>query len=67
MVSGLVLIFNLPDIKTLAPKTIAWFALMGAMAYPIARVLNNTAITMVGTSRATPMVSLQQIFALGLA
>ncbi len=61
------LAFNLPDIRALQPITFAWFALMGAMAYPLARVLNNTAITMVGASRATPMASLQPIFALGLA
>ena len=66
LVLGLALVFNLPDIISLQPITFAWFALMGAMAYPIARVLNNTAITMVGTSRATPMASLQPIFALGL-
>ena len=66
LVLGLAFVFNLPDIKALQPITFAWFALMGAMAYPVARVLNNTAITMVGTSRATPMNSLQPVFALGL-
>lgn len=66
LVLGLAFAFNLPDIMTLQPITFAWFALMGAMAYPLARVLNNTAITMVGTSRATPMASLQPIFAFAL-
>ena len=47
----------------------AWFALMGAMAYPGARVLNNTAIKMVGASGAGPFASLQPLFAfvLGMA
>jgi probable blue pigment (indigoidine) exporter len=47
--------------------TIGWFALMGAMAYPLARVLVNAAITMVGAPRAASMNSLQPVFALGLA
>ena len=44
----------------------AWFALMGAMAYPFARVLSNTAIMMVGASVAAPLSSLQPLFALAL-
>jgi len=44
----------------------AWFALMGAMAYPGARLLNNTAIKMVGASGAAPFVSLQPLFAFAL-
>jgi len=66
LVLGLAVAFNLHEIRTLQPINFVWFALMGTMAYPLARVLNNTAITMVGTSRATPMASLQPIFALGL-
>jgi hypothetical protein len=31
------------------------------MAYPGARVLNNTAITLIGASRAAPMASLQPV------
>ena len=35
---------------------------MGAMSYPGARVLNNTAISMVGASGAGPFASLQPVF-----
>ena len=44
----------------------AWFALMGAMAYPFARVLSNTAIMMVSASGTAPFSSLQPLFALAL-
>ena len=66
VVLTLAMVFNLPEIRSLDPPAIGWFALMGAMAYPLARVLNNTAITMVGASRAAPMGSTQPIFALTL-
>ena len=58
--------FHLPDILALAPTTWAWFALMGAMAYPIARVLVNRAIMVVGASRASAMSAFQPVFALAL-
>jgi drug/metabolite transporter (DMT)-like permease len=66
LVVGLAFAFNLPDIMALPPVAYGWFALMGAMAYLVARVLNNTAITMIGASRAVPMASLQPAFAFGL-
>ena len=55
--------FNFPEIKSLKLSTIGWFALMGLMAYPLARVLQNTAINMVGASRAVPMASVQPLVA----
>src|ERR671915_2451910 len=66
--SGLALAFafNLPDILALPPAAYGWFALMGALAYLIARVFNNTAIAMIGASRAVPMASIQPVFAFGL-
>jgi drug/metabolite transporter (DMT)-like permease len=66
LVVGLAFAFNLPDIMALPLVAYGWFALMGAMAYLVARVLNNTAITMIGASRAVPMASLQPAFAFGL-
>jgi uncharacterized membrane protein len=66
LVLGLALALNLPEIRALQPVAFGWFALMGAMAYPGARVLNNTAITLIGASRAAPMASLQPVFAFGL-
>jgi drug/metabolite transporter (DMT)-like permease len=66
LVLGLAFAFNLPDIKALPLAAYGWFALMGAMAYLIARVFNNIAIAMIGASRAVPMASLQPVFAFGL-
>ena len=66
LVSTVAMVFNLPEIKSLGLEEFGWFALMGAMAYPFARVLNTTAISMVGASRAAPMGSIQPIFALTL-
>ena len=67
LISILALIFNLPEVKSVTPTALSWFALMGAMAYPLARVLQNTAITMVGATRAAPVSSLQPIVAMVLA
>ena len=44
----------------------AWFALMGAMGYPIAFVFLNVAIKMVGAARTAPFSSVQPIFAFTL-
>ena len=59
---------NFSEIKSLKLSTVGWFALMGLMAYPLARVLQNTAINMVGAARAVPMASVQPLvaFMLGL-
>ena len=67
LVLGLALALDFGEVKALPPVAFAWFALMGIMAYPLARVLVNTAITMVGASRAAPANSLQPIVALALA
>ena len=60
------LIGHATEIPGLSWKAYAWFALMGAMSYPGARVLNNTAIKMVGASGAGPFASLQPVFAFAL-
>ena len=73
VITGAVLVLSLAlgvsysEVKSLDLQTLGWFALMGTMAYPFARVLVNTAITMVGASGAAPMGSIQPILALGLA
>ena len=67
LISALALTLNLPEVRSVTPTAIGWFALMGVMAYPLARVLQNTAITMVGATRAAPVSSLQPIFAMALA
>jgi drug/metabolite transporter (DMT)-like permease len=66
LVVALAFAFNLPDIIALTPVAYGWFALMGTMAYLVARVLNNTAIAMIGAARAVPVASLQPVFAFGL-
>ena len=67
LISVLALILNLPEVKSVTPTALGWFALMGAIAYPVARVLIVTAMTMVGATRAAPMISVQPLFAFGLA
>jgi drug/metabolite transporter (DMT)-like permease len=63
----LALVLRLSDIKALTPVALGWIALMGALAYPFARVLVSTAISMIGAARTSPVNSLQPIFVLGLA
>jgi drug/metabolite transporter (DMT)-like permease len=63
---ALALLVDFPGIMSLPPRAWAWFALMGAMAYPLARVLLNSSIAIIGASRAAPMSSFQPVFALGL-
>ena len=67
LVLALALALDFGEVKALPPVAFAWFALMGIMAYPLARVLVNTAITMVGAARAAPANSLQPVIALALA
>ena len=66
LITGLAVLLKPQDIKALQPINFAWFAVMGALAYPGARVLMNTAISWVGASRAAPWASLQPLFALAL-
>ena len=66
LITGLAFLFNFEDVKSLRPINFAWFAVMGALAYPAARVSINTAISWVGASRAAPWASLQPLFALAL-
>jgi drug/metabolite transporter (DMT)-like permease len=63
---ALALLVDFPGIMSLPPRAWAWFGLMGAMAYPLARVLLNSSIAIIGASRAAPMSSFQPVFALGL-
>ncbi len=46
---------------------LGWLVIIAALAYPIARVFNYTAVSMVGASRATPMGAIQPLFALVLS
>ena len=62
-----VFIFNFGDIWQLAPIAFAWFALLASVHHLLARMLNFTAISMIGASRAAPIVSTSPIFSAALA
>lgn len=63
MVSAVAFAVNFDEIKSLPLAAYGWIALMGVLAYPLARVLHNSAISMVGAARAVPMISLQPLLA----
>lgn len=73
VLTGAVLVVSLAaalrfsEIKALSPVALGWIALMGAIAYPFARVLVSTAISMIGASRTAPVNSVQPVIALALA
>lgn len=67
LVVCLALTLRWPEVKALNPTALGWIALMGAMAYPIARVLISASVSMIGASRTAPVNSMQPIFALALA
>ena len=60
-------IFNFEDIWQPAPIAFAWFALLGSVQHLLARMLSFTAISMIGASRSSPIVSTSPIFAAALA
>lgn len=66
LVLGLGLILNLDDIKALSRTAIAWIVVMGIIGYPVARLLQITAISVVGAARAVPMAGIQPIIAFTL-
>ena len=66
LVCGLALAVNFDEIRSLPPEAYGWIAVMGILAYPMARVLHHSAIRMVGATRAMPMISLQPLMAFGI-
>ena len=66
LLTVLALALNFSEIKSLKLSTIGWIAVMGVIAYPLARVLHNTAINMIGASRSVPMSSIQPLVAFSL-
>ena len=63
----LALIFHLDDFKTLPLIVFPWFLLLATVHHPLARVLNFTAISMVGASRAAPLNSAAPVWSAVLA
>ena len=63
----LALAFHLDDFKQLPVIAFAWYVALATLHHPIARVLNFTAISMIGASRAAPMGSFAPIVSAVLA
>lgn len=63
----LALSFNASEMGGLSGNTMLWLLLQGTLAYPLGRLLNYTAISMVGAARASPIFSISPVLAFGLA
>lgn len=66
LVSGIAFSVNFDEIKALSPEVYGWITVMGILAYCVARVLHNTALSMVGAARTVPMISLQPLMAFAI-
>ena len=66
LVLGLGLVLKLDEIRSLSPTAMGWIVVLGIMAYPMARVLVTTAISMVGAARAVTMSAIQPVIAFTL-
>ena len=63
----LALAVNLSEMRDLPLAAFGWFAVLAAMGYPVARLLNYTAISMLGAARVSPIGSVTPVFSVGLA
>lgn len=63
----LALSFDAEEMANLDGETLLWLLLQGTLAYPLGRLLNYTAISMVGAARASPIFSISPVLAFGLA
>ena len=66
LVSGIAFSVNFDEIKALPLEVYGWITVMGILAYPLARVLHNSALKMVGAARTVPMISLQPLMAFAI-
>ena len=66
LITSIAFSVNFAEIKALPLEVYGWITVMGILAYCVARVLHNTAIRMVGTSRSVPMISLQPLMAFAI-
>ena len=55
------------EIFALSAIAFLWFLAVGALSFPLGRLLNYTGVSIAGVSRATPIVSASPLFAIGLA
>ena len=60
-------IFHTPEILALTAGTFLWFLLAGAINFPGGRLMNFTAIRLIGASKATVVISTSPLFAATLA
>ena len=65
----MILAFSLHANEILALSGIAflWFCLLGAINFPVGRLLNFTGVSLAGVSRATPVIGSSPLFAVALA
>ncbi len=63
----LVLTLHLQDALALSPRAFLWFFLFAIITFPLARLLNYTAISLAGTSRSAPVLAISPIFSTLLA
>ncbi len=66
LICSIAFALNFEEIKSLSLFDFGLITLMGILAYPMARVFNNSAISMVGATRAVPVTSVQPLIAFGI-
>ena len=64
---ALSLALHFRDVLTLTPKAFLWFLFFAVITFPLARLINYTAISLAGASRTSPLLSTSPIFATLLA
>ncbi|MCH8205490.1 MAG: EamA family transporter [Chloroflexi bacterium] len=64
---GLALAFHFDEIFALSSFAFVWFLLSAAINFPLGRLLNYTGVSLVGVSRATPIIGASPLFAMALA
>lgn len=63
----LALLIHSEQIFALSAVAFAWFLLVGFVNFPLGRLLNYTGVSLVGVSKATPIVGTNPLFATVLA
>ena len=66
LICAIAFTLNFEEITTLRLQDFAVITVMGILAYPMARVFMNSAISMVGATRAVPVTSTQPLIAFGI-
>ena len=64
---ALSLALHFRDVITLSPRAFLWFLFFAVITFPLARLMNYTAISLAGASRSSPLLSVSPIFATLLA